>query len=62
MKRHRVRTIRQSVLVVPEQPDAKTSSRRSSADFNKRFYRFFRMGLCAGLIGRGTGGEYTGGE
>jgi hypothetical protein len=22
-----------------------------------RFYRFFRTGLCAGLIGRGTGGE-----
>jgi hypothetical protein len=27
-----------------------------------RFYRFFRTGLCGGLIGRGTGGEYTGDE
>jgi hypothetical protein len=28
----------------------------------KGFYRFFRTGLCPGLIGRGTGGEYTGGR
>jgi hypothetical protein len=27
-----------------------------------RLYRFFRTGVCAGLIGRGTGSEYTGAE
>ena len=27
-----------------------------------RFYRFFRTGLCAGLIGRDAGAVYTGAE